>query len=274
MKLLYTVTTPDAKTDPVLAWKAPLEEVFAQLAGFGYDGVEIMVRHPESIDRETLNRLLAQHRLEAPIVGTGPIGLGRNLSLSAADANVRSQAIEAARLAIEFCAGIGAILNIGQFRGAPRDPAEQKGMSERFADSLQALLVTAEASDVRIALEPQNRFQSAFLRTVAETMALIEAIGSPRLGLVVDTFHMNIEESDFCEPLRRAGERVFHVHFADNQRGAPGTGHIPFDRIVQTLREIRYSGSISLEVEQTPTPAEAARRAIEGTRRFVPEEFA
>lgn len=274
MKLLYTVTTPDAKTDPVLAWKAPSEEVFAQLADFGYDGVEIMVRQPESIDPAALNRLLAQHRLVAPIVGTGPIGLGRNLSLSAADADVRRQAVEAAQQAIELCAGIGAMLNIGQFRGASRDPVEQKGMPERFTDSIQTLLVTADARDVRIALEPQNRFQSVFLRTIAETMAFIETTESPRLGLVVDTFHMNIEESDFCEPLRRAGEKIFHVHFADNQRGAPGTGHIPFGRIVQTLRDIRYPGSISLEVDQVPTPAEAARRAIAGTRRFVTEEFA
>jgi sugar phosphate isomerase/epimerase len=274
MKLLYTVTTPDAFSDRVLAWKSPLEQTFAALSDVGYDGVEIMVRHPESIDPAALNRLLAQHHLVAPIVGTGPIGLGRNLSLSAADAAVRTQAIGAARQAIEFCAGIGAMLNIGQFRGASRDPVEQKGMPERFAGSLQELLVTAEASGVRIALEPQNRFQSTFLRTIAETLSFVETIGSPRLGLVVDSFHMNIEESDFCEPLRRAGERVFHVHFADNQRGAPGTGHIPFDRIVQTLREIRYAGSISLEVEQVPTPAEAARSAIEGARRFVQEEFA
>lgn len=241
MKIAYTVTSPDAKDDPVLAWNAPLEESLPALSRLGYDGVEVMVRNPESVDRETLNGLLKKHGLSVSIIGTGPIGLGRNLSLSASNGEIRSKSIEATREGLHLCAFLGALLNIGQFRGTGRDPSEQRGNKDRFADSL---------------------------RTAAESLEFIQSLGSSQLGLVLDTFHMNIEESDFEDPFRVAADRLFHVHFADNHRGAPGTEHIPFEKILKTLEEISYEGWISIEISQTPTPLEAARTAMEGMWRF------
>jgi 5-keto-L-gluconate epimerase len=268
MKIAYTVTSPDAKDDPVLAWNAPLEESLPVLTRLGYDGLELMVRNPEAIHAEQLNELLRKHGLSVPIIGTGPIGLGRNLSLSASNDEIRLKSIEATRDALHLCASLGALLNIGQFRGTGRDPSEQRGNRDRFADSLHTLLPEAEKLHLRIAIEPQNRFQSTFLRTTAESIEFIRRLGSDQLGLVLDTFHMNIEESDFETPFRIAADRLFHVHFADNHRGAPGTGHIPFAKILRTLKGIRYEGWISIEISQTPTPLEAARTAMEGMRRL------
>ncbi len=263
MKIAYTVTSPDAKDDPVLAWNAPLEESLPVLSRLGYDGVELMVRNPESVDSFALNKLLRENRLSVPVVGTGPIGLGRKLSLSSPDRSIRLQSVEAARQALRLCAFFGALLNIGQFRGASRDPAEQKGNKDRFADSLRVLIPVAEELNVRIAIEPQNRFQSSFLRTVAESLEFIHSLRSSQLGLVLDTFHMNIEENDFVEPFHMAVNRLYHVHFAENHRGAPGSGHIPFEKVGEVLKEIKYDGWVSIEIAQTPTPIEAAQTAME-----------
>ena len=268
MKISYTVTSPDAKDDPVLAWNAPLEESLPLLIRLGYDGLELMVRNPEAIHTEQLNELLRKHGLSVPIIGTGPIGLGRNLSLSASNDEIRLKSIEATREALRLCASLGALLNIGQFRGTARIPSEQRGNKDRFAESLRLLIPEAEKLHVRVAIEPQNRFQSTFLRTTAESLEFIQGFQSSQLGLVLDTFHMNIEESDFETPFRMAADRLFHVHFADNHRGAPGTGHIPFEGILKTLEEIRYEGWISIEISQTPAALEAARAAMEGMRRF------
>jgi sugar phosphate isomerase/epimerase len=268
MKLAYTVTSPDAKDDPVLAWNAPLEESLPVLAKLGYDGLELMVRNPEAIHTGQLKELLRKHGLSVPIIGTGPIALGRNLSLSASNDEIRLKSIEAIRAALQLCASLGALLNIGQFRGIARDPSELKGNRDRFADSLRTLLPEAEKLRVRIAIEPQNRFQSTFLRTTAESLEFIQRLGSDQLGLVLDTFHMNIEESDFEIPFRIAADRLFHIHFAENHRGAPGTGHIPFERILKILKEINYDGWISIEIVQEPTPIEAAQSAIKGLLRI------
>jgi sugar phosphate isomerase/epimerase len=268
MKLAYTITAPEAKGIPVLAWNAPLEESLPILSQLGYDGVKLMVRDPESFDRVSMNRLLKKYKLTMPIVGTGPINLGRNLSLSASDMTIRSQSIEAPRKAMDLCASFGALLNIGQFRGTSRDPSEQRGNKDRFADSLRILIPEAEELNVRIAIEPQNRFQSTFLRTVEESLTFLQRLGSNRLGLVLDTFHMNIEEADFIEPFRKAANCLFHVHFADNHRGPPGTGHIPIRKIMETLKEIGYEAWISIEITQNSNPSEAAHKAIEEVRRI------
>lgn len=268
MKIAYTVTSPDAKDDPVMAWNAPWEESLPFLIQLGYDGIEIMVRDPENIHPEQLIELLKKYKLSVPAIGTGPIAIGRNLSLSASNNEIRSRSIEVTRKAMQLCASLGALLNIGQFRGTSREPSEQRGNRDRFADSLRTLIPEAEKLHVRIAIEPQNRFQSTFLRTTAESLEFIESLQSSQVGIVLDTFHINIEESDFEIPFQIAADRIFHVHFADNHRGPPGTGHIPFEKILKTLKEIQYEGWITIEISQTPTPLEAARTAMEGIRRL------
>jgi 5-keto-L-gluconate epimerase len=268
MKVAYTAALTEARADRVLAWRGQPHEMFPTLAAMGYDGVELMVRGPESIDPQPVHELAMKHHLAIPIVGTGPIGLERSLSLSSPDASNRSEAVAAAQAAVRLCAAWGAMLNIGQFRGRC-EPSETPAASDRFADSLRHVLAEAHRHDVRVCIEPQNRFQSSYLRTVEETLAFLDTIDDDRLGLVVDTFHMNIEERSFTAPLQAAGDRLFHVHFADNHRGAPGTGLIPFDRILDTLAAVGYDAWVSIEIAQQPTPQEAAREAIGHWRRLT-----
>ena len=146
---------------------------------------------------------------------------------------------------------------------------EEDAARARFAESLSRLADKAERLDARIAVEPQNRFQSSFLRTAAESRDFVNRLGTERVGLVVDTFHMNIEEGSWAEPFRQAGARLFHVHFADSHRGVPGTGLIPFERVRQNLEFLRYDGWVSIEIEQRPDPAAAARAAIDAWRRIM-----
>ncbi len=268
MKVAYTAASTEAKADRVLAWRGEPHEMFPALAAMGYDGVELMVRGPESFDPQPVRELANKHHLAIPIVGTGPIGLERGLSLSSPDAANRAEAVAAAKAAAGLCAAWGAMLNIGQFRGRC-EPPDVPAASDRFADSLREILAEAHRRDVRVCLEPQNRFQSSYLRTVEEALAFLDRLDDARLGLVVDTFHMNIEESSFTAPLQAAGDRLFHVHFADNHRGAPGTGVIPFDRILETLDRVGYSAWVSIEIAQQPTPRDAAREAIGHWRRLT-----
>jgi sugar phosphate isomerase/epimerase len=268
VKSAYTVAALEAKADHVLAWRAPLEESLPVLAELGYDGVELMVKSPEQFDIAATQAVLDRTGLKIAAIGTGPIAQERALSLSAADDAVRRQAIEAAEAALRLCAVWGACLTIGAFRGRC-EPADVPTAKQRLADSLRQLLPLAERQGVRICLEPQNRFQCSFFRTVAETLPFIEQLGSTHLGLSLDTFHMNIEEASLEDACYTARERTFYVQLADNHRGPPGTGLFPFDRFPRLLAQIGYDGWVSMEITQSPDPISAARAAIAGFRRFT-----
>jgi sugar phosphate isomerase/epimerase len=268
VKSAYTVAALEAKADRVLAWRAPLEVSLPVLAELGFDGVELMVKSPEIFDIEATQAVLDRTGLKIAAIGTGPIAQERALSLSAADDAVRGQAIEAAEAALLMCAAFAASLTIGAFRGRS-EPADVPATKRRFADSLGRLLPLAEGLDVRICLEPQNRFQSCFFHTVAETLPFIEQLGSTHLGLSLDTFHMNIEEGSLEDACYAARERTFYVQLADNHRGPPGTGLFPLDRFQRLLEQIGYDGWVSMEITQSPDPLSAARAAIDGFRRFT-----
>ncbi len=122
---------------------------------------------------------------------------------------------------------------------------------------------------VRLVLEPINRYESNWLNTVDEVMDLIARLGEDNVGVLPDAFHMNIEEADLPPALRRGGSLVWHVHVADSNRRAPGWGHLDVAGIVATLREIGYTGFVSAEILQHPTPEAAARQTAELMRGVV-----
>jgi D-psicose/D-tagatose/L-ribulose 3-epimerase len=172
-------------------------------------------------------------------------------------------AIAAAEAALRLCAPFGACLTVGAFRGRC-EAADAPAARQRFADSVQKLLPLAERLDVRICLEPQNRFQSSFFRTVAETLPFLEQLGSTHLGLSLDTFHMNIEESSLEAALCAAPQRVFYVQLADNHRGPPGAGMFPLDHFRRLLEQIHYDGWVCMEIDQKSDPRSAAQAAMAG----------
>ena len=116
--------------------------------------------------------------------------------------------------------------------------------------SIQGLRALAHAADgtCRLAVEPWNRYETHLVNTLAEAMALVEAIDHPSMCVMADTFHMGIEESDPIGALRRAAPLLGHVHFADNTRAAPGTGTIDFAPYVETLINIDYRGTVTFEL--------------------------
>jgi len=98
-----------------------------------------------------------------------------------------------------------------------------------------------------LAFEPLNRFETDMVNVVEQGLKLIDDVGEPNLGLHIDTFHMHLEEKDPAAAIREAGDRVFHVHACENDRGVPGTGQVNWEEIFKALREINYQGIVSIE---------------------------
>ncbi|MCJ7647908.1 MAG: sugar phosphate isomerase/epimerase, partial [Candidatus Lokiarchaeota archaeon] len=117
--------------------------------------------------------------------------------------------------------------------------------------------------NIRLTLEPVNRYESNFINTLNEGIEFIKRVGASNLGLLADTFHMNIEEVSIYDSIIQAKDYITHVHFADSNRWAPGCGHLDFVKIVQTLKKIGYQGYVSAEILPLPDPDSCARITAE-----------
>jgi len=115
---------------------------------------------------------------------------------------------------------------------------------------------------VRFALEPMNRYETDLIHTAADGLELIERVGKENFGLLLDTFHMNIEDADIGESIRTCGDRIFHFHVADSNRWYPGAGHLDFGGILDELEKTGYQGFVSGEFMPLPDADTAAEHGI------------
>ncbi len=116
-----------------------------------------------------------------------------------------------------------------------------------MAGNLEPLLNHARSCAIRLAIEPLNRFETSLFNTAEQTLELIRMVDRPDLGLLLDTFHMNIEERSQTAAIRAAGDSLIHFHACGNDRGAPGRDAIDWPGIRSALQEISYDGAISIE---------------------------
>ena len=114
--------------------------------------------------------------------------------------------------------------------------------------SMKEIIKTAEACGVTYCVEAVNRFETCIINTAAEALAYIEEIDSPNIGVLLDTYHMNIEENSIGDAIRLVGaDRMKNFHTGENNRTAPGRGHLDWDEIFGALAEIGYKGPIVSE---------------------------
>jgi D-psicose/D-tagatose/L-ribulose 3-epimerase len=132
---------------------------------------------------------------------------------------------------------------VGYLPGRRRTEDEWKWAVEGY----HAIAAVLDAHDVAIAIEPLNRFETYFLNTADDAVKLCDEIGHPKVGILFDTFHANIEEKDVAQAYRKVAPHLKHVHTCENDRGTPGTGHVDWPGVFQALRDIRYDGWLTIE---------------------------
>src|SRR6185436_8688410 len=113
---------------------------------------------------------------------------------------------------------------------------------------MQAAARDAERIDVRIAVEPLNRYEAYLVTSAREALAYLDAVGSPAVGLTLDLFHANIEEPDIAGSIRLAGGRLWHVQVADTTRRGLGHGHLDLEAVTAALAAIDYGGALVVEI--------------------------
>jgi D-psicose/D-tagatose/L-ribulose 3-epimerase len=207
----------------------------------GFDGIEIAVFHVKDFPIGATRKALEQNRMQA----TFCTALGPGMSAISEDAAARRRALTY----LEDCTKIAADIGARVFAGPFYAPVGYLSGRRRTADEwsrevefLQSLGGTLDRNDVTLAVEPLNRFETFFLNTAADAAKLCGEVNHPRIGILFDTFHANIEERDVAAAIRTAGPYLKHVHTCENDRGTPGTGHVPWPGVFEALRGIGYDG--------------------------------
>lgn len=269
MKLSVVLSVQQTRFAAV-ALKGSVAPNLARISSWGYDGVELAIRDPQSVDAEELADLVATHGLRVPAIGTGQAWGEEGLSFSDPDPAIRRAAIERTRAHVPLARRLDAIIIIGLLRGVVRPGVSYGQAIARVTQALAECCAEAAQWGVRLALEPLNRYETTLVNTVEQGLELIDAVGAQNLGLLYDTFHANIEEPSIEQSLIAAGERLFHVHVADSNRWYPGAGHLDFVRVLGVLQARgpsgSYGGFVSGEFMPHPDAATAAQRAIQHLR--------
>ncbi|PXV59943.1 D-tagatose 3-epimerase [Halanaerobium congolense] len=180
------------------------------------------------------------------------IGLSKKYDISSGDSRVRSKGIEFLKNAVKETHRLGGNQLSGIIYGAwgaSLNPGEKdKSLYlERSAESFKEVVKVAEKLGVTCNVEVANRFEQFMLNTAEEAKEFIKMVGSDRLKIHLDTFHMNIEEDSFSKAIKLAGDDLGHFHIGENNRKLPGRGHLPWEEIMGALKEIKYEGAIVME---------------------------
>ena len=244
-------------------WTSPfstssIEEIFPKISRMGYDVVEIALEDPSLIDVNVLKEGLHKYNLQPIICGA----FGPTRDFTHEDEAVHNNCFNY----VEACLNLCVDLNTNFFAGpmysavgkARMVSAEQRKNEWRLAvKNIRKVCEMASDRKLKIALEPLNRFESDLVNTVEDVVRLIKDIDHPAANIMLDGFHMNIEERDIEKAIVLAGNKLIHMQVSENYRGTPGTGQTNWAAYKKGLEKIQYTETVSIE-SFTPVNKELA----------------
>ncbi len=235
--------------------------VLESLKEIGYDGVEVPIF---DLDVSEWSRW-ARHLDDLGLERTANTVIAPEHNPVSPDPGVRAAAYRHMQAVIDCCAAVGASVlcgphqvALGVFTGA--GPTESEW--QHSVEHLQRVAQYAEEAGVFLAEEVVNRFELYHLNTIDQAIRFVDEVGHPCCRIHLDTFHSHIEEKDPAEAIRRAGDRIAHVHISENDRGVPGTGSVAWDAIFDALWGVGYDGWLTVEAFGNFLPNLAAATRI------------
>ncbi|EKD88275.1 MAG: hypothetical protein ACD_34C00636G0002 [uncultured bacterium] len=234
-------------------WVSPcttdaIKELAPKVKSMGYDFFEISVEDPSLIDIQAAKLILEKNGLQSVICGA--FGPERNICSN--DPNIRENAKTYIRWLIDAAYQIGASVVSGpMYSSVGKDHYESA--EDRKKEWSLAVAGIAEMADyaaaknIKLAFEPLNRFETDMINVVSQGMKFIDDVDRKNVGFHLDTFHMHLEEKDSAKAILMAGDRIFHFHACENDRGIPGTGQVHWNEIARALKETKYDGPVVIE---------------------------
>lgn len=233
--------------DALVYFGEPIGTSIERVARFGYDAIEL-VGEPDNHNWDDVRRRTADAGIGVSSICS--IYTGPERDLTNASASNRQKAVDYSKRVADFAAATGAPIMIvapsvvGKM--APESAPEQEWAWA--IEGIQAVADHAAAQNVQLCIEAWNRYETHFINRIPQAVDLMRDVGRPNVGVMGDTFHMNIDDPDIAGAVRDAGAAMIHIHFADSNRAAPGQGHTNFVPVMQALKDVGYKGHITFEL--------------------------
>ncbi len=256
--------------DNMTSMQDGIKERLRTLANLGYEAIELALRSPDEIDKSEIKEFTRSYDIEIAGIATGRAYLEEGLSFSDSRKEVRDKAIGRMKDMIRVASELNSpMLLCGLMQGRLDEKVELLQARRWIVEYLKEGARFAQRYGVEISIEPINRYELNYHNTVEEVKGLIDEIAEENVSLLLDSFHMNIEEASICQSIVSSEGYVGYVHLADSNKLAPGCGHLNFSEIMNALKEIEYDKYLSVEILPQPDPDIAAQLAISYLRRFI-----
>ncbi len=243
------------------------------LKPLGYSGIELSILKPEKIDTQALMEVINSFDMKIPALGTGGTYIRYGYSLGHKKRSIRKEAINRISKYINFAAKSDSKVIIGLIRGRYRHKSSPEKERENIFSSLTKCIELVEDQNVLLALEPINRFEIDSYHTLSNSLGLIEKLDSDNIKLLVDTFHIHLEEdpNSIWDDLRKNVSEICHIHLADCNRRSPGSGHFDFKTFINIFKNADYKGFYSLETIMKPSFEDVAEESAKYLRNIFNE---
>lgn len=240
---------------------AEVERLAPHVKQFGFDWFEIPLETIGDVDYERAGKFLRDQGMGVSTCAA----MGPDRDLIHPDAAIRENGMDYIKQCVDATRDLGATNLVGPIYSAvgrtwQQTPAERAHDMEMLVANLKELAMYAHDRGVVLGIEPLNRFETSFINVADQVIEVVDRVDHPGCQILLDSFHMNIEEKDLGAAIRKAGKRLVHFHACENDRGAPGSGHVPWASIAAALKEIGYNGPVVIE-SFTPKVKSIARAA-------------
>jgi D-psicose/D-tagatose/L-ribulose 3-epimerase len=261
-------------------WQDDVVPYIETAARLGFDGVELSLLGMTDDNVARVRRTLQENNLEV----TCTTGLTMQQDITSDDSDVRKEGVRYLEQSIKTVATLGSPLLTGVIY-APWGKRVMQHRQERWQRSVEALKTVAPFAaehGVTLGIEAINRFETDLVNTAAQALQMANEVNEKNVGILLDTYHMNIEEKQISGSLQNSKEKLVHLHCVENDRGVPGSGHIPWSEVFSSLKAMNYGGWLTLELfiqanqavspdlaiwrDIEADPTEAARRGLQFLR--------
>ena len=247
-------------------WTSPLttdelKQLAPHIAGLGFDWLEVPIEALDDLDFKQGAEILRENNLSVSVCAA----MGPDRDLIHPDADIRENGMDYLRQCIDATKTLGGTNLVGPLYSAvgrtwQSTPEERARDLDLLVDNLSALSNYAGDRGVVLCVEPLNRFETSFMNLAEQVIEVVDRVAHPACQIMLDTFHMNIEEKSLGNAIRAVGPRLKHLHSCENDRGAPGSGNVNWEDVKQAIIDIQYDGPIVIE-SFTPKVKSIARAA-------------
>lgn len=276
MKYALVISASKTKFGPVV-FREDIVKNILKTKTMGYDGIEFAIRNAKEFNLKEVIKVVEKFDLSVPAIGTGQIYFEEKLSFSDTNEMIRNEAVRRVKEIIDISSYFNSAVIIGLVRGnidgnSVNYEKELVIAELRIANCLQKCIEYSEKYKTIFLIEPLIRYNSNIFNKIEDVKIFIDKyqdkIDISRIGILADTYHMNVEEQLILKSFKDYYKLIKHIHFSDSNRLAPGLGHIDFTEILKLLKQKDYKGFISFEILPLPDSETAARIALANSKNF------